>query len=273
MFTTEKITFIGGGVMGEAMIAALLRQHQIDPQHITACDPIKERGEFLIKEFGVRYSADNVEGVQETDIIVLSVKPQFLDDVLAGLNGKIKTGVLIISIVAGVPIEKIMRGFEIETVVRVMPNTPARIGQGMSVWTATDAVSDIQRNQTRAILQSLGKEIFVEKEYFLDMATALSGSGPAYIFLFIEALIDAGVQMGFSHHVAKEMVLQTVSGSVELARQYPHHPAELKNMVTSPGGTTADALYQLEKGGFRAIISKAVFAAYQKSIALGGNDQ
>ena len=271
MFPTEKITFIGGGVMGEAMIAALINQELIEPQHITASDPLKERGDILVKQYGIRYTASNVEAVAEADLVILSVKPQFLDDVLAELNGKIHRGVLIISIVAGVPIAKISRGLELNTIVRVMPNTPARVSQGMSVWTATDGVSQAQRNQTKTILGSLGAEIYVEKEYFLDMATALSGSGPGYVFLFIEALIDAGVQMGFSHHVAKEMVLQTVAGSVELARKFPHHPAELRNMVTSPGGTTADALYQLEKGGFRAIISKAVFAAYQKSIALGGS--
>jgi pyrroline-5-carboxylate reductase len=153
-----------------------------------------------------------------------------------------------------------------------MPNTPVLVAKGMSAWTATESVSEAQKNHARAILQALGEEIFMDHVYFLDMATALSGSGPAYVFLFIEALIDSGVHMGFSRRVAQELVLQTLEGSVAIARKYERHPVELRNMVTSPGGTTADALYQLEKGGFRTIISKAVFAAYQKSVRLGGNE-
>jgi len=153
-----------------------------------------------------------------------------------------------------------------------MPNTPARVGKGMSVWIATDSVSDAQKSHAQEILGALGEEIFVDHEYYLDMATALSGTGPAYVFLFIEALIDAGVHMGFSRRVAQELVLQTMEGSVAFARQHQRHPVELRNMVTSPGGTTADALYQLEKGGFRTIISKAVFAAYQKSRLLGEDE-
>lgn len=271
MFQEEKIAFVGSGVMAQAMIAGLVNQDLIDTQHMIASGPRKERGEELTKRYGIRHTTDNVEAVRRADIVVLSVKPQILDEVLVELAGKIPIGALILSIVAGAPIEKISCRLEMDTIVRVMPNTPARIGKGMSVWTATERVSQAQRDHARAILKSLGQEVFVDHEYFLDMATALSGSGPAYVFLFIEALIDSGVHMGFSRRVAQELVLQTMEGSVEFAKRYPHHPAELRNMVTSPGGTTADALYQLEKGGFRTIISKAVFAAYLKSTALGGN--
>lgn len=269
MLHNERISFIGSGVIAQAMIAGLVNQKLIDPQHIIASDPRKERGEELTKRYGIRNTTNNVEAVQRADIIVLSVKPQVLNEVLEEINGKIQSSVLILSVVAGAPIGKIAKSLNHPIIVRVMPNTPVRVAQGMSVWTATDDVSELQRTHVKAILQALGEEIFMDHEYYLDMATALSGSGPAYVFLFIEALVDAGVHMGFSRRIAQELVLQTLAGSVAIARKYEQHPVELRNMVTSPGGTTADALYQLEKGGFRTIISKAVFAAYQKSKKLG----
>jgi pyrroline-5-carboxylate reductase len=151
-----------------------------------------------------------------------------------------------------------------------MPNTPAQIGQGMSVWMSTSEVEPRQREQAQMILRALGEEIAVDDEDYLDMATALSGTGPAYVFLFMEALIDAGVHLGFSRRVAQQLVLQTLQGSVAYARQSNLHPAELRNQVTSPGGTSAEALYQLEKGGLRTVLSRAIWAAYQKSRYLGG---
>jgi pyrroline-5-carboxylate reductase len=153
-----------------------------------------------------------------------------------------------------------------------MPNTPARVGKGMSVWTCTNEVSEAQKSYTKAILEALGEEIFVDHEDYLDMATALSGTGPAYVFMFMEAMIDAGVHMGFSRRVAEQLVYQTIEGSVAFARDSKRHPAELRNMVTSPGGTTADAIYQLDKGGFRTVLSKAIWSAYKKSRYLGGLD-
>jgi pyrroline-5-carboxylate reductase len=154
--------------------------------------------------------------------------------------------------------------------VRVMPNTPARVGQGISVWTATAEVPETQREQARQMLIAFGEEIFVKDEDYLDMATALSGTGPAYIFLFMEAMVDAGVHLGFSRHVAEKLVLQTMRGSVEYAAQSGQHLAMLRNEVTSPGGTSAEAIYQLEKGGLRTVISRAIWAAYQRSVGLGG---
>ena len=150
-----------------------------------------------------------------------------------------------------------------------MPNTPAQLGKGITVWTSTPQVSEVQRQQADQVLGALGETIWMEDEAYLDMATALSGTGPAYVFLFIEALIDAGVHLGFSRRVAEQLVLQTMDGSLAVARTSARHPATLRNMVTSPGGTTAEALYQLEKGGLRTIISKAVYSAYQKSKLLG----
>ncbi|HYO90045.1 MAG TPA: pyrroline-5-carboxylate reductase dimerization domain-containing protein, partial [Pyrinomonadaceae bacterium] len=147
--------------------------------------------------------------------------------------------------------------------------TPAQIGEGMIPWTATEEVTEVQSDAVRAMLGALGREMYVETERMIDMATALSATGPTYIFLVMEALTDAGVHMGFSRHVAQELVLQTMLGSVLFAQESHKHPAELRNMVTSPGGTSAEAIYQMEKGSLRTVLSKAVYAAYQRAVALG----
>jgi pyrroline-5-carboxylate reductase len=150
-----------------------------------------------------------------------------------------------------------------------MPNTPGQIAEGITVWTASKEVTDKQHEVARAIIGALGEEVFVEDESYLDMATALSGSGPAYVFLFTEALIDAGVHMGFPRRIAEQLVLQTIKGSASFYEYAGRHPATLRNQVTSPGGTSAEALYYLEKAGFRTAISRAVWAAYQRSLELG----
>ena len=269
MLRETTISFIGSGIMAEAMIKGLLNQSLIDAERITASGPRPERGEELHERYGLVGTTDNRQAAGASQIVVLSVKPQVLPDILPELKGCIQAGALVVSIVAGAKIAAISKGLDHEAIIRVMPNTPAQVGQGMSVWTATLQVTETQLGQARAILQALGEELYVEDEGYLDMATALSGTGPAYIFLFMEALIDAGVHMGFSRRVAQQLVLQTMEGSVAFARQSMRHPVELRNMVTSPGGTSAEALYQLEKGGLRTVISKAVWAAYQKSKYLG----
>jgi pyrroline-5-carboxylate reductase len=149
-----------------------------------------------------------------------------------------------------------------------MPNTPAQVGEGMMVWAATPDVDDEQREKIRTVLGALGEELYVDEEKYVDMATALSGTGPTYVFLMMEALIDAGVHMGFPRRIAEQIVLQTVSGSVDFARASKKHMAELRNMVTSPGGTSAEAIYQMEKGGLRTVYSRAVYAAYQRTKTL-----
>jgi pyrroline-5-carboxylate reductase len=156
-----------------------------------------------------------------------------------------------------------------DSIVRAMPNTPAQIGQGITVWTASAAVNDDQLEMARLVLSALGQEVHVEEEYYLDMATALSGSGPAYVFLFMEALIDAGVHMGFPRRIAEQLVTQTILGSVSYYQKNAVHPAQLRNQVTSPGGTSAEALYYLEKAGLRTAISRAVWAAFERSQELG----
>lgn len=269
MLKDATLAFIGSGVMGEAMIRGILTHRLIDPEAITASDPMPERLQMLHGRYDIRTTTDNQAAVRASNIVVLSVKPQTLPKVLPDIQPALNAASLIISIVAGSPISIVRQGLRVDKIIRAMPNTPGQVGQGMTVWTATEAVDEIGRRQAQAILGALGKELYVNDESYLDMATALSGTGPAYIFLFMEALIDAGVHMGFSRRIAQELVYQTIEGSVAMARASGSHPTELRNQVTSPGGTTAEALYQLEKGGLRTVVSKAVWAAYQRSKALG----
>lgn len=263
------IAFIGAGAMAEAMIGGLLTKHLVGPDAITASDPHAPRGEHLRETYRIRTTAENRAAAREAEIVVLSVKPQVLRAVFKDLRGTLQSDALVISIVAGARIESIEQGLRHQTIVRSMPNTPAQVGEGMTVWTATNKVTGKQREQAQAILRALGHELYVNEEMFLDMATAISGTGPAYVFLFMEALIDAAVHLGFSRADARTLVLQTVRGTATYALQSSLHPAELRNQVTSPGGTSAHALYQLEKGGFRTVLSKAVWAAFQRSVALG----
>ena len=264
-----NVAFIGAGAMASAMIGGLLSRRDVEPDGIVASDRHQERLDAVGGQFGIRATLDNREAALNARVIVLSVKPQVLPGVLAELRGAVEPGALVVSIVAGATITSIATGLGHRAIVRTMPNTPAQVGEGMTVWTATPEVSARQREQAGAIVAALGRQLFVEEERFLDMATAISGSGPAYVFLMMEALIDAAVHLGFSRDAARELVVQTIRGSAIYAEQQPVHPAELRNRVTSPGGTSADALYQLEKGGFRTVMSDAVLAAYERSVALG----
>lgn len=264
----QQLAFIGTGVMAEVIIAGLLQKKLADPQAIYASHPRPKRVEDLATRLGIRTTSSNREAAEHADIVILCLKPQRLSNVLNELGGSIKPNQLLISIITGATTANLATRLDHPAVVRVMPNTPAQIGQGVSVWTTTPTVSEPQRNQVRAILGALGKEMWFEEERFIDMATALSGTGPAYVFMVMEALIDAAVHLGFSRQDARELVTQTMLGSVLLMRDSPKHPAELRNMVTSPNGTTAEAIYELEKGSLRTIMSKAVYAAYQKTSVL-----
>ncbi len=270
---SQKIAFIGSGAMGEAMISGLLRGGLAEPQALFAADVRRERVEELAQKYGIRPFTDNQSAVAGVDVVVLSVKPQRLTEVLHGLKGHIPAQALVLSIVAGATIEKISKGLAHKAVVRSMPNTPAQIGEGITVWMPSAAVSAAQKETARAILSAFGEEVMVDDENYLDMATALSGTGPAYAFMFMEAMIDAGVHMGFPRHISERLVVQTLRGAVnyyeKVNRQNGVHVAALRNQVTSPGGTSAEALYYLEKAGFRTAISRAVWAAYQRSLELG----
>ena len=268
----STLAFIGAGAMGEAMIGGLIGQHLVAPTAIIASDHRVARGEELASRFTIRVTSDNRAAVRDVQVVVLAVKPQVLRAVFHDLHGAIPSSALVLSIVAGARIESIASGLGHAAIVRSMPNTPARVGEGMTVWTATSVVSDAQRAQARTILAALGHELHVDDESFLDKATAISGTGPAYVFLLMEALIDAAVHLGFSRDDARHLVLQTVRGTAGFALQSSVHPAEMRNEVTSPGGTSAEALYQLEKGSFRTVLSKAVWAAYQRSVSLGSLD-
>ena len=269
MLKDQTFAFIGSGAMGEAMIKGLIASASLPPQQIMASDTRSERGAELLDKYGVRYTTDNLAAVNGAKIIVLSVKPQVLHSVMTQLAGHIASDALVLSIVAGARMEVITNVLQHKAVVRAMPNTPAQIGLGMTVWTCPETLSQVHRDQAKAVFGSIGEEVYANDERYLDMATALSGTGPAYVFLFMEAMIDAGVHMGFSRNVSEQLVYQTVRGSVEYARQNKQHLAAMRNQVTSPGGTSAEALYQIEKGGLRTVLSRAIWAAYQKSRKLG----
>jgi pyrroline-5-carboxylate reductase len=263
-----SLAFIGGGAMGEAMISSLLSSHVVEPKAISVSDPHKERMKDLETRYGINTTTQNLAAVKDATIVILSVKPQMLRFVFRDLCGKLKKDTLVLSIIAGARIDSMDLGLKHSAIIRSMPNTPAQVAEGMTVWTASRAVTPGQRTQAQAILRAFGKELYVADEAFLDMATAISGSGPSYVFLFMEALIDAAVHLGFSREDARMLVTQTVRGSAVYAEKSPSHPAEMRNLVTSPGGTSAHALYQLEKGGFRTLLSKAVWAAFQRSVSL-----
>lgn len=269
MLQDVRIAFVGPGAMAEAMIRGLVVGELVAPEQVTAAGPRAPRLDELQARYGVQTTTDNARAAARADVVVLAIKPQMLNQVMQGLRGQLRPEALVLSIIAGARIGAIENGLAHPAVVRSMPNTPAQIGEGMTVWTASAAVTEPQRAQARAILGALGQEIFVEDEDYLDMATALSGTGPAYVFLFMEAMVDAGVHLGFPRYIAEKLVLQTVRGSIEYALQTPQHLARLRNQVTSPGGTSAEALYYLEKAGFRTAVSRAIWAAYQRSSQLG----
>jgi pyrroline-5-carboxylate reductase len=265
-----KISFIGGGVMANAFVEALLCKNVVSEDCITVSSRSWATLEVMRERHHVRTTLSNHEAAQFGDIVLLAVKPQNLERVFADIKGSLRPEQILLSIVAGAGIAKLREGTGHDRIIRCMPNTPAQVGAGASVWTGSPQVTETDRAIVRSVLAAVGTELEVDEERYVDMATAVSGTGPAYVFLFIEAFMDAAVHLGFQRSVALELVTQTMEGSLELMRTSHKYPAELKNAVTSPGGTTAEALYELEKGGFRTAISKAVWAAYQRTLALKG---
>lgn len=260
--------------MGESLIAGLLRERIVDPGNIAASHPRDGRRNELAKTYGIEVLESNADAArtvidQENSAAVLCVKPQRLARVLNDLSGVLHLDQLVLSIVAGARIEHLADGLGTAKIVRAMPNTPSQIGAGITAWTCTQAVGEAERGHVREILGALGTQLFVETENMIDMATSLSATGPTYIFMVMEALTDAGVHLGFSRDMAKELVQETMLGSVKFAMESHKHPAELRNMVTSPGGTSAEAIYQMEKGTLRTVLSKAVYAAYKRAVELG----
>jgi len=265
----DRLAFIGCGTMGEAMVRGLLAENLVKPEQVIASHPRADRAAELADRHGIRTTSDNGEAAEDATVVILCVKPQFFDEVAEDLTGRVAPEALVLTIVAGVRMNHVSTCLSTPAVVRVMPNTPGQIGRGISVWTTTAAVDDSGRSRARTILTALGSEEYVTHENELDMATALSGTGPAYVFLFMEALIDAGVHLGFSRRMSSRLVYETVRGSLEFAIAADVHIAKLRNQVTSPGGTTAEAQYQLEKGRLRTVLSDAVWAAYRRCVQLG----
>ena len=268
------LAFIGCGVMGESMVAGLLRKNLVDPKNIAASHPRESRRAELAEKHGIGVFESNAAAAktvvgQENSAVLICVKPQRLARVLNDLIGVLHLDQLVLSIVAGATIAHLADELGTAKIVRAMPNTPSQIGAGITAWTCTEAVVETERGHVREILAALGKELFVETENMIDMATSLSATGPTYIFMVMEALTDAGVHLGFSRDMAKELVQETMLGSVKFAIESHKHPAELRNMVTSPGGTSAEAIYQMEKGSLRTVLSKAVYAAFKRAVELG----
>jgi pyrroline-5-carboxylate reductase len=267
--TGRTIATVGSGVMAEAMIAGLIRDGLVVPDRVVASHPRPERRLELERTHGIRTVAKNVDAVRGADIVLLGIKPQMLAKVGREIATALDDSQLVLSVIAGATTAALTGILDHPRVVRSMPNTPAQIGRGITVWYATPAVTAEQRRQTAAILRALGSQVEVDDEKLVAMATAVSGTGPTYVFLVMEALIDAAVHLGFARHLAHDLVVETLEGSTLFAKQSAMHPAMLRNMVTSPGGTSAAALHELEAGRLRTVLSEAVWAAFRRTQELG----
>lgn len=264
----RTIATIGSGVMAEAMIAGLLKG-EVSADRIVASHPRAERREELIRTHGISAVESNVAALERADVVVLALKPQMLVRVGHELAPALRDGQLIISVIAGATTRALGNVLGHRQIVRSMPNTPARLGRGMTVWFPTPEVTSEQRAQTKVLLGTLGAELEVDDEKLVAMATAVSGTGPTYVFLVMEALVDAAVHLGFPRHIAHDLVVETLEGSAAFAKATGIHPAQLRNMVTSPGGTSAAALHELESGRLRTVLSEAVWAAFRRTDELG----
>ncbi|NCO33901.1 MAG: pyrroline-5-carboxylate reductase [Armatimonadetes bacterium CG2_30_59_28] len=263
------VAFLGAGAMGQALIRGLITGADYNPLQIVAADIDSAALSTLKKETGVRTTTSNRRAVRNASVVVLSVKPNIVPAVLSEVGGALDPSQLLVSIAAGVcisRIESLVR--EGVPVIRVMPNTPCLVGQSASGFAAGTHATDRHLAITAALLKAVGIAVEVD-EKLLDAVTGLSGSGPAYVYLFIEALSDAGVRMGLPRSVAAQLAAQTVKGASEMVLTTGRHPGALKDMVTSPGGTTIAGIYELERGKFRATVMNAVKAATERSVELG----
>lgn len=263
-----RIAFLGAGNMAEALIKGLLRG-SMRPEQVVATARRKERQEALRSTYGIQVMADNVAAVEKADVVVLSVKPQAMSALLSSLKGKLPPHALILSVAAGVPIAAIARKLGPQTrIVRCMPNTPALVGVGATALARGEHATDEDMALATQLLESVGLCTTVE-ENLLDAVTGLSGSGPAYVFLMIEALSDAGVKVGLPRYTALKLATQTVMGSALLLKETGAHPGHLRDQVTSPGGTAIAGLHTLEAGGLRTTLMDAVEAATRRARELG----
>jgi pyrroline-5-carboxylate reductase len=267
-----KIACIGAGHMAEALLGGLLVSRVADSSHVWATDPSETRRDLLKQRFGIRVGSNNRDAAKWADIILFAVKPQVLDAVLRDVSSSVP-GRLIISIAAGIPIQYVADRLSAGVrIVRVMPNAPAMVREGMSVLAFGPAVTDTDQTVVRMMFESVGRVAVVD-ELLMDAVTGLSGSGPAYIFMAIEALADGGVKMGLPRPTAELLAAQTVIGAARTVLETGEHPGRLKDRVASPGGTTIAGLHQLELGGFRASLMAAVRAATERARELGQPDR
>jgi len=264
----STLSVVGAGVMAEAIISGVLARNLVAAGSIIASHPRADRRHALSEKHGIHVTADNAEAARRGDVVVLGIKPQVMPGVLAELRNSLAPEKLVVSIIAGATTQTLRQGLDHAALVRVMPNTPAQIGEGVNIWYATPETTEAHREQARALLGALGHELQVGDERFVAMATAVSGTGPTYVFLVMEALIDTAVHLGFPRHLAHDLVLETLKGSVAFAERTQKHPAQLRDMVTSPGGTSAAALHELERGRLRTVLADAVWAAYRRTMSL-----
>lgn len=265
----NKIAFLGVGKMAQAMIQPLIKTGLQPASQIHVYDVSKPAMKAVAAKYpGIVTSLSAAEVVHDADLVVCAVKPQNLTPDFFQQLGTPSPQTTLLSVIAGKPMTTFTHG-GFTKVARSMPNTPAQIGQGMTVWCCTDNVLPDERETIKQVLSSFGKSVFVDDEDFIDMSTAISGSGPAYIFMLMEAMTDAGVHMGFSRETATTLVHHTLLGSTLYAMETGDHPVILRNSVTSPAGTTASALYELENGNFRTVIMNAIWACYRRSLEMG----
>ena len=263
----DRIGFVGGGNMAEALIKGVIEADIYKPENILASDIRLERLDFLAKEYGIAAVKENAEVASDVDVLVLSVKPQNMAEALESIKASVSGVKLVISIAAGVKVATIADALGDVGIVRVMPNTPALIGQGASALFANDKAKTLL-DEAKKIFSAVGKAVVIEDEDLIDAVTAVSGSGPAYYFLLAEEMIKAAVELGLSEDIAKELVLQTAKGAGLLAVEADkkgESPAELRKKVTSPGGTTEAALKVFAEGNFGPLIAKAITRACERS--------
>lgn len=265
----EKIGFVGGGKMGEALCKGIIAARLSEPHRIMVSDVLPERCRLLSQEIGIKTTQNNGDVVSFADVIILAVKPQMMNQLLADLKKSITQQHLVVSIAAGIPIQYIESRLQPDIrVIRVMPNTPCLVGLSATAFALGQHATLADGQLVSSMFSAVGK-VFQLDEKYLDVVTGLSGSGPAYVYMFIEALSDGGVRMGLPRDVATTLAAQTVLGAAKMVLETGQHPAQLKDAVTSPGGTTIEGVSTLEDGGFRSAVINAVEAATLKSKKLG----
>ena len=268
MLKNLKIAFIGVGTMGEAILSRMLTQAIVSVEYLVATAASESRCLDIKQRYGVKTTTSNIEAIQNASIVVICVKPQVFKQLMPIFKENIAPTALVLSIMAGIDVQTLCHGLNHKAVIRAMPNMPAQVGMGVTVWHAATAVTVEQKSQATEIFRALGTHLPVVNENAIDRATAISGAGPAFMFFLIEAIIDAGVQMGLTRTQSEVLALETIAGSVELMSQTQMHPAILRNQVTSPSGATAAGLYELDKGGLRTTISNAIFSTFERTQTL-----